>query len=140
MTRDYFNGKGKPKSDFNGVSALYARKDGTIVWRAHIIENKKLNIIGTFPSEQEAADAYDKYVTDNGLSVPLNSSGKTVQMTTKDKEFIASMSGILSSKAIANIISREYKTVLAYQHRHGLSISGGTNKVIVIDRRGNYEE
>lgn len=140
MKRDYFNGKGKPKSDFNGVSALYARKDGSIVWRAHIVENKKLVVVGTFPSEKEAADAYDNYVIENGIATHLNSSGKTHHMTTKDEEFIHAMSGILSSKAIAGIINRNYKAVLAYQHRHGLNISGGTDKVIVIDRRDKYEE
>lgn len=139
MKRDYFRGKGKPKSDYNGVSALYMRKDGTIIWRAHIFIADKLHIIGTFTSEKEAAEAYDKYVIEHNLSKPLNKDGVSYHFSKKDKKLLRTMSGVLSVKALAKLLNKEELSVFRFLKKENLT-AGKNDTVIVIDKRDNYEE
>ena len=54
-------------SSFQGVCK---KKSGG--WRAQITLNKKMNYIGTFKLEIDAAKAYDKYIIGNNLPNPLN--------------------------------------------------------------------
>lgn len=139
MARDYFHGKGKPTSNYMGVSALYARKDGTIIWRAHIIlPNSKLHVIGTYESEKEAAEAYDNYIKEYKLLKPLNENEYRTQLTEEDKQFIDSMFGVISNKALADITKKTITCIKNYTK--GKEKQKGDYSVIVLDKRDKYEE
>ena len=60
----------KATSKYHGVH-LY-KGGGYIYWQARITVNGKLISLGYHKSEQVAAQAYNKYVIENGLPNPLN--------------------------------------------------------------------
>lgn len=59
------------KSGFVGVHNINRFKTGN-VWRAEIRHNGKLKYIGAYKTKEDAALAYNKYITDNNLAHGLN--------------------------------------------------------------------
>jgi len=66
--------KDNASSKFFGVYryAAYYKNNSYIYWKAGFRSSKGFKNIGTYKSEIEAVNAYDKYIFDNNLPNPLN--------------------------------------------------------------------
>ena len=138
MGVDRFRGMKKPTSDYMGVGSLYTRKDGVTIWRAHIVLHKKLHIIGSYESEDEAAQAYDDYVIEHKLEKPLNSGSYRTHLTSENKTFIRTMYGVLSTQTLATLLQKDVRNIFKFAEKEKLKV--GQHGVIVIDKRDNYEK
>ncbi len=52
--------RGKRSDNISGYKGVYFHHRGTSPWRAYIKLHGKINVIGYFPSPEEAARAYDR--------------------------------------------------------------------------------
>ena len=69
MTKSRLGTKRKwASSKYMGVSYVKDRNK----WEARLVFNKKKKTIGQFPTEMEAAIAYDKFIIDNNIERPIN--------------------------------------------------------------------